>query len=669
MATPVRRGRSILAGLPVKLWVGEGLGGGTLNSRKLLDDACRGDDATERDIGGIRGEQADGRRPVVPGLPGQSEEPFCSGPLVESVERAASHCLSHHEESRMFRGPGLVRFALSLVASALLTAAPTFAASPAETVERHLAAGEFGRAADVAAEAEDFELQAQLLEQVASAQEQAGAQPAARATLRRIAAEDNRGRAQGHAAQQQALAGGGSFADFFSLINLIQQNTEGMWEDIDGTGGTATPFETGVRVSPFAMLRAATTQDSTGKVAGIVRQARKAELNDDLARSAGLRFVSLKRLEQEVAARLDQGLPIPESMAQLGGLTQVQYVAIDEQERDILIGGPAEAWQYSATGQPVGLASGRPTLQLDDFVVVLRTFARGEADFGCSINTRDAGVKALQDYAAASQARGPLSAGSVRNWVKQLQAKLGKQDIVVWGVPADSRVARVIVEADYRMKLIGIDKLDAGKTIPSYFDLLASANSKNPPAMEALRWWLRMKYDAVLHSPDRTAFEIQGSSVRCLSENQMLTEEGKHLPTGQSEPTNRQFAENFTNHYADLAKRDLVFADMQNIFDLALVAALMRQEQLLDRSGWQPGVFASRGNYRPAKHVVPKEIDSVVNHRVYNGRDIVVQVAGGVRGDVLAVVNDAEISKEARVAAPKTAPALPAGRWWWDAAK
>jgi len=66
---------------------------------------------------------------------------------------------------------------------------------------------------------------------------------------------------------------------------------------------------------------------------------------------------------------------------------------------------------------------------------------------------------------------------------------------------------------------------------------------------------------------------------------------------------------------------------------------------------------------------VPKEIDSVVNHKVYNGRDIVVQVAGGVRGDLLAVVSDAAVAKESRDVAPAAAPKLPAGRWWWDASK
>ena len=44
----------------------------------------------------------------------------------------------------------------------------------------------------------------------------------------------------------------------------------------------------------------------------------------------------------------------------------------------------------------------------------------------------------------------------------------------------------MIVEADYRMKLIGINKLDAGIDIPSYFDLLARNFSETPASMNAL---------------------------------------------------------------------------------------------------------------------------------------------------------------------------------------
>ena len=89
-----------------------------------------------------------------------------------------------------------------------------------------------------------------------------------------------------------------------------------------------------------------------------------------------------------------------------------------------------------------------------------------------------------------------------------------------------------------------------------------------------------MKYDSVLHSPSRDAFEIEGASVRCLSENELITAQGKRVETGRTEDTNRLFAANFTEHYAELAAHDNVFADLQNVFDLALVAALIQSEGL-----------------------------------------------------------------------------------------
>jgi hypothetical protein len=242
------------------------------------------------------------------------------------------------------------------------------------------------------------------------------------------------------------------------------------------------------------------------------------------------------------------------------------------------------------------------------------------------------------------------------------------QDVVVHGIPADTRAAQVLVEADYKMKLIGIARYDGGPAIPSYFELLQKSGAAKGAPLEALRWWLTMKYEAVLHSPDHTAFQFEGSSVLVQSENQFVNAQGRHVPTGVSEPLNRQFAENFTRHYAELAKRDPVFGDLQNVFDLALVAALCRQENLLELAHWEPGVFAPQGDYQPLKVAAPKEVESVINHRVYGGKDIVVQVAGGVQADIAGVARDPALARDSEsVAERRDGLRVPAGRWWWDA--
>jgi hypothetical protein len=537
-------------------------------------------------------------------------------------------------------------------------------------VSAHLEAGEFGPAMEKALVAPSPEKRAVLLNQIASAQQEAGEVDAAMGTLKRI---PRNARVSRVPVAQRNLAGGGANVDFMTLMNLIRRNTNSKWEDDDGEGGAMDWFPTGVKVSPTGLLHRLTAEEHAGQLASLGVQARQADLNQEVSQRSNLRFVSLPRLEREVARRIEEGLPVPETMSQLAGLTHIKYVLVLPETNEIVVAGPADGWKYNTLGQPISLSDGRPTLQLDDLVTVLRTFARGNADFGCSINTREEGVKSLKEFVEHSQAKGELGPGALGQWVKQIQAKLGRQDVVVWGIPADSRVARVIVEADYRMKLIGINKLDGGKEIPGYFDLLPVSQQKNKSTMDALRWWLTVQCDAVLHSQDKNVFEIQGSSVLCLSENQFVTAEGKHIPTGQAEPTNRLFAQNFTTHYDKLAAKDLVFADAQNIFNMALCSALIQNEDLRGKTGWNLGVFAPEAAYAPASYAVPKEVESVVNHRVYRGRDIVVQAAGGVRCDVMSVAKDPKRNKiseqldglTSTIEAPQTA----AGRWWWDATK
>ena len=542
-----------------------------------------------------------------------------------------------------------------------------------ERVEAQVAAGEYGPAIVTALEAPLPQEQSDLLAVIAQAQIKAGDLEAAAATIRRIPLGDVRRQMAGAHATEQALAGG-SMANFQPLIDLIQQETAGPWEAIDGTGGTISQFDTGVRVDPNGLLFHVTKEEQQGRLKAMGVKARIADLNEDMARPSELRLVSLTRLEREIARRVGAGEPVLETMKHLAGLSQIKYVFLYPDEGEVVIGGPAEGWRIHETGLVVGAESGKPTLQLDDFVTVLRTFQHGGLGmFQCLIVPRQEGLKAIKDYADASSARGPISKGATKNWVAQLQNKLGLQDVEVNGVPHDSRVARVIVEADYRMKLIGVGKLAGGEDIPSYFDLLNSAQQKNPPELNALRWWLTMKYDAILHSPAHDVFEVQGSSVWCRSENELINSDGSRTHTGKADPTNSLFAERFTQGYAQLAERDLVFADLQNIFDLSLVAALLSKEQAEGRLDWNAGAFAKNGDYRPVKYEPATAVMSVANHRVYNGKDIVVQVAGGVRGDLMAVVENDSIVKPAERLAnfrdQGRAPQLPEGRWWWDAAK
>ena len=551
-------------------------------------------------------------------------------------------------------GSGLTAFALACSAGV----------SADDQIQVHLAAGEFGQAFQLAQKLEGAEQDA-ALQMVAQAQAAAGEGTSARRTLGLM--QDRKA-----AATERHQLGGGAQADFTALMTLIETETSGPWDAEEPGTGTMSQFDAGVTVDPQGILSRRTKEEQTGRLAALGVDARTANLNEDMSRHSDLRMVSLTRLEAEVSRRLAAGEPVVESMKKLAGLSQIKYVFVYPESDEIVIAGPAEGWKYNENGVAVGTSSGKPALQLDDLVTVLRTFSPGAKQvFGCSIDPRPEGLKAVKEFVTASQNAGPLPAGGAKTWAAKIGNQLGRQDISIYGVPGNSNVARVLLEADYKMKLIGIGKLEAGSQIPDYFELTAKHPELASSGVEGLRWWLSMKYDSVLHSPDRTAFEITGSSVRCQSENEHLNEQGQRVHTGKSEGLNAMFARNFTEHYNDLAAQEPVFADLQSVFDLALVAALIEREDLDGKADWDRGAFAPKGAYKVASYNVPKSVDTVVNHRVFNGKDVVVQVAGGVSADVGAVVSDESLNKEAtglsQTAATAAKAQLPEGRWWWDA--
>ena len=527
-----------------------------------------------------------------------------------------------------------------------------------DQIQGHLAAGEFAPAFRLAQSIEQGAVRDAALKDIAHAQKSAGDTSSARQTLGRMSNRKE-------AASERTQLGGGSGADFTALIELVQKETAGPWDDEEPGTGTISEFEAGVRVDPKGVLYRLTKEEQTGRLAALGVQARTATLNEDMSRQSEMRMVSLTRLEAEVSRRVDSGEPVVESMRKLAGLSQIKYVFVYPESNEIVIAGPAEGWKYDANGVAVGTNSGKPALQLDDLVTVLRTFSPGARQmFGCSIDPRPEGLKAVKQFVTDSQNAGPLAAGGAKNWATQIGDKLGRQDITIYGVPTNSNVARVILEADYKMKLIGIGKLEGGSNVPDYFELTQRHPEFATSNIEALRWWLSMKYEAVLHNSDRTSFEIAGSSVQCKSENEHLKDTGERVQSGKAEPINEMFAQNFTDNYNELAAKEPVFSDLKSVFDLALVAALIEREDLDGKTHWNRGAFAVNGAYKSASFNVPKSVDTVVNHRVYKGKDIVVQVAGGVRADVAAIVSDESLQKESTSA---TKPALPEGRWWWDA--
>ena len=170
------------------------------------------------------------------------------------------------------------------------------ASNPQAKLQAYLDAGEFGPAIELANKANAADRSA-MMRSVTLAQIQAGENTGALMSVRQ---DDGNGSATDAAAATNK--GGG--ANFAELIQLIQTQTDGLWADIDGDGGTMSQFTSGVMADPTALLPLLARVDTEGRLASLGLKARKANLNAEMAQPSKMRMVSFKRLQAAVEQNL-----------------------------------------------------------------------------------------------------------------------------------------------------------------------------------------------------------------------------------------------------------------------------------------------------------------------------------------------------------------------------
>ena len=145
------------------------------------------------------------------------------------------------------------------------------------------------------------------------------------------------------------------------------------------------------------------------------------------------------------------------------------------------------------------------------------------------------------------------------------------QQISLHGVPETSHFARVLVAADYRMKRIAM-ALDPSpvRGLPSYLQMAKPAKTMISP-----RFWLEPKFDALLCDADGLAFELCGSSVKAMTEEDFITASGSIQHSGKASPAAQKWADIMTEKYPELAVADPIFGQLQNCMELAVVGALI----------------------------------------------------------------------------------------------
>lgn len=558
-------------------------------------------------------------------------------------------------------------------------AVPAVAApeTPAGWIREHVAAGEFGKALEVAQQVKAAASRDALLAEIAQAQFQAGEYEGSLSTAGKITSDVARSEAlAGIGALPSGAAGGGIALDYDTLIDLIINSAgdRASWDDQGGTG-TVRQFPQGVYVDVRGLFnrRAAIAEGQKNLIELRQQAAGSARSeNAEVRKSSNLRKVSLNRLEKFAQLRAARGLPPTEDMAVLAGLQRVQYIFVYPETNDVVLAGPAGDWATDAEGRKVSTETGSPVVLLDDFVVVSR-YVRDHAGlpFGCLIDPRRENLAKVQEFIQKSSQRS-LKPGERDAWLSELRDVVGQQDVRMIGpFDATTHAARVMVEADHHMKLVGIGLEEGTVDVPSYLDMLKLKTNEAAPPMGVLRWWFTLNYQAVQTNAALTAFQIRGQAVQVKSEDMLLRENGEKVGTGKSNELNQAFAHNFTTNFDALAAKYPVYAELRNLFDLTLVAGLMHVGGLDDQAGWHQSYFLGDRKFAVQHGAAPTSVESVINHKVYHNKTIVAQVSGGVSVDPWPMLkkDQLEVDRKGTLDSRRDSN-LPvkvgSDAWWWD---
>jgi len=224
----------------------------------------------------------------------------------------------------------------------------------------------------------------------------------------------------------------------------------------------------------------------------------------------------------------------------------------------------------------------------------------------------------------------------------------------------------VMVEADYRMKLIGIGLEQPPVRLASYVD---RANPAKVGRNALQRWFFVPDYQCVRVSDDGLAMQLEGDGVKLVGENEVVTAGGERKQAASGNRASQAFTAEFTRKYSELADRSPVFAQLRNLIDLSIAAAFMQKEDYYGRAGWKLGLLGDEDKFSVETYNAPKQVDTAVTAR-WKGRTFMTPVGGGVQIEATRALDEenllsdekgavAELHKNEKVAPNKD-------QWWWD---
>lgn len=461
---------------------------------------------------------------------------------------------------------------------------------------------------------------------------------------------------------------------FLGTQSSVLAQTGGGGQGGGGGNGNGGQFPGGILISPSGLVdRAAVSAANAGALRQLKNQAQKA-LAPELNQVSSQRFVSLAKLDREIAQRLNDSKVLTSEIRFLAGLNRIDFVVIEE--NDVLLVGPASGFGVSPEGRMVSVETGRPVLCLDDLLTALRGASQEDA-VGCSMDPDVGRVQQAMEWLNANSA--PSTPAMARAKMQRCVELQGEWTVTTFGVPETSRMCLAMVEADYLMKRIAI-----GLENPNVKGMKSSLSLARPNDNMMRRWWFAPNY-VLERSGDSRVFAFGGPRLQLYGREELIGENGQIIDANLKQPSSEKFAQLFNERIGPLTEKVPAFADLQNMFDILTAVAVIDDAEAAARLSWELLALRDSSLLPTAIYNVPKTTLPEVNTKSA-GSLIIGAFSGGVtirpssqlakfalKGE--STTAESEKTKTGKDELPQwpvedeIAVGKSSESWWWDASE
>ena len=253
--------------------------------------------------------------------------------------------------------------------------------------------------------------------------------------------------------------------------------------------------------------------------------------------------------------------------------------------------------------------------------------------------------------------------------VNGLRDRLGMQVITVGGISPKTHFAQVMVEADYRMKLIGIGLEIPPVHLTSYVD---RAKPSQIASNALQRWYFVPNYQCVRVSEDALAMQMVGEGVKLVGEDEVVSKDGKRARVGRPNQPGQRFVRQSVHEGLSEAGRSRLRCTPSCATASTWPSprrSFRTRITTIWRSG-RPRRSAAKRRFPVETLNPPQQVETAVN-AMWRGNTLMTPIGGGVQMRPTEAVeptnlleDDGAKVKEARTAVDlsKLAP----DQWWWD---